>query len=97
MRALLAFLLLCVPMSASAQGRQCGPYDAFVKHLADNFNEAPVSVGVASSGMAVLQVFASPEGKTFSALAVSSNGTACLLFTGTDWEPGEVVVSAEES
>jgi hypothetical protein len=70
-------------LSAPALAAQCAPREQVVQHLAENYNEKPVGMGLSASG-AMIVVFASPAG-TWSAVTVTPQGAACVLDVGDGW------------
>lgn len=80
----LAMALLGCTSGAHAQSRNCGPYEKMEEFLSEKHNEAVISQGLAANGMA-LQIFSSPKGETWTVVALSPTGTACMIATGTHW------------
>jgi hypothetical protein len=70
---------------ASSQVGPCGQWDEIQRHLGAQYLERQVAIGVVSETHVVV-VLASPDGKTFSIIAINSNGWACYLAAGTDWQ-----------
>ena len=62
----------------------CGAHAKVKDNLRETYAEAPVSVGVTTSG-AVIEVFASPQG-TWTLVLTQPNGLSCLIAAGQDWE-----------
>ena len=76
----------CLLLEGTAQAQQmCGPKDALLAAFKAQFEEVPVAAGL--TGERVVQVIASPAG-TWSLFAISPNGVACLVLTGTEWRQG---------
>ncbi len=77
--------------SASAQQQQSQQAPACVKrtellsHLSNKFQEAPVAMGVADNG-ALLEVFSTTDGATWTVALTMPNGVTCLVATGQSWE-----------
>ena len=72
----------------------CGEREMFVKHLGEKYQEAPVARALSGTqGKAVFEVFASPDGATFTALLTWPNGRSCVVASGKEWEAFEVVVA----
>ncbi|HEX7075082.1 MAG TPA: hypothetical protein VF226_13655 [Hyphomicrobiaceae bacterium] len=76
---------LAVPWPASGQSLTCIPRDLVLKNLADNFQEAPVGVGLASNGV-LLELLTSPDGSTWTVILSAPNGMSCPLAAGRDWQ-----------
>ena len=62
----------------------CAQHDQVVKWLLKDYAEVPISIGLSSSG-AVLEVFASPGGDTWTIVVTMPNGTSCLVANGEGW------------
>lgn len=62
----------------------CGAHRTVVENLKKGYSETPVSMGVTSGG-AILEVYASPEG-TWTLVITQPSGLSCLLAAGQDWE-----------
>jgi len=75
--------LSLIPVSTGAQ-TACGERDAIAQRLRAQYDERQVAVGMTSMGNLV-EIFASPEGKTWTALLTQANGFACITAVGEDW------------
>ena len=84
MTKLLATLMVLVGTSVQAQ-QACGPRDTVVSHLLDKYDEVQVAVGLMDSSSRLVEVFASPDGATFTILSSTSNGMTCMLSSGTNF------------
>ena len=69
---------------ANAVGLSCGDRAAIVERLASDYDETPVSLGMAANG-AVIEVHVSPEGETWTLLMSWPTGVACIVATGMQW------------
>ncbi|NIA67767.1 hypothetical protein HBA54_04115 [Pelagibius litoralis] len=82
-----ALLALCVfmwlPGQAYGQGPQCAPRDAILQSLAKNYKEAPVNMGVVSTG-ALLEVLVSLSG-SWTIIVTMPGGATCLVSSGEGW------------
>lgn len=76
---------LAIPWPASGQSLTCIPRDAVLKNLADNFQEAPVGVGLSSTGV-LLELLTSPDGSTWTIILSGPDGMSCPLAAGKDWQ-----------
>lgn len=83
---------LCLAASSRADTAQsvqsagpCSSRDAIVSSLAKDYREAPVSLGLMANGD-LLQIFASPDTRTWTIVSTSPNGTTCVLAAGKSWE-----------
>lgn len=92
----LAFGILCLACALVAIGgvfwtinpamaQECPSYSDVKKAIADNYGEAPAGSGILEAGNAVLMIFASPKGDTWTAAVLRADGTACIVFHGSDW------------
>lgn len=63
---------------------QCGSYDRMVQVLADKFGETPKANGTVSSKR-IMQAFVSIGG-SWTILVTRSDGYACIVIAGQDWE-----------
>lgn len=69
-----------------AKGQElCLPQDQIVSRLQTKYQERMVAVGVMATG-ALLQVYATKDGKTWSLLVVRTDGIACLMTHGEDYQ-----------
>lgn len=93
---IIAIGLIWSVRDAKAQG-MCMPLAALDKILSERFGEKPVGGGVAPTGKAAIQVYASAGGKTFSIVIAGTSGTACIVAVGRDWENGEIEPAGRES
>ena len=75
-------LILFAP-AALAQS-VCGTHSAVSDKLKKFYAEAPVSMGVTTSG-GVIEVYASSKG-TWTLVITQPNGKSCLIAAGQDWE-----------
>ena len=62
----------------------CGPRDAMLELLHTNYNETAVAIGLASSG-GVIEVLASADGRTWTIVLTTPDGTSCVVATGEAW------------
>ena len=81
----LAFMFtLSLPASAA---QQCAPLATVLSQLAEKWQEVPRGRGLAKGGAYVVTLLHDRAGDTWTILGVTANGTACILATGTAWEP----------
>ncbi|WP_422366422.1 hypothetical protein [Pelagibius sp.] len=90
MTAALGAALLCLPSPAFgeaslhlAQGPQCAPREALLKALAKKYKEAPVNMGVTSTG-SLIEILASPSGSWTILVTVPGRPT-CMVSSGQGW------------
>jgi hypothetical protein len=89
----LFFTILFKPARAAPQ---CDGYDRVATLLADTYGEALTGQGIAGGG-AILQLFAHPEGDTWSIVVVLPDGQACLMASGKSWETMAATPAGEET
>ena len=82
-----------IPAAAQA-GVECAPRTALLAGLATKFHEAPVAIGLASSG-ALIEILTSADGETWTLLISRPDGTSCLVASGQDWQKLAPVVPAD--
>jgi len=70
--------------TGSAQAPACGPHDAIVQSLAEQYRENPQSVGMVDSNTLV-EIFVSDQG-SWTILATDTAGKSCVLSAGEGWE-----------
>ena len=96
-----ALALLLLPLAAvtqqaavAADGQQlpCARLDNLAGFLEQTYGERPVSVGLQSNGQ-LLQIFASDAGASWTAVATTPAGTACVVATGRHWEQADGTVA----
>ena len=80
--AVLAAMLIPWP----AFGQQCMPRDDILKGLAGKFHEAPVSQAVVNGGRAMLEVFRTVDGSTWSVVLTNPQGCSVMIASGEDWQ-----------
>jgi hypothetical protein len=84
-RLTLAALCALSALPALAQGN-CTTRAALTVALATSYSEAPVIMGITSTG-AVLELWANPETGTWTVLTVTPDGVACIRATGDNFTP----------
>lgn len=77
-----ALLLTTGVALAQQQPAPCAPYEVVAAALAEKYHETPVARMLADRGF-VIEILASVDGTTFTALGIQANGTACILATGS--------------
>lgn len=88
---LIAGLVLSVVASSSisavAQPNQatCTDRTSALAHLAKNYEEKPIAMGLASSG-GVLEVLTNEKGSSWSIIVTMPSGMTCLVAAGEGWE-----------
>ena len=88
MRAIAAALVLAMAAFSMPQPVLahpfCAPREAYVEHLAMKWGEAPVSHGLLSDGR-LLEMFATPDGSTWTLVVTSPEGVSCTGASGEHW------------
>ncbi|MPY70428.1 MAG: hypothetical protein GEU92_10105 [Alphaproteobacteria bacterium] len=83
---LIAAIATTLPvLSAAAQQPVCGEHETMVERLNGKFSEKRVGAGLGHDGQLV-EVFAAPEGTTWSMLVTLPTGKACLVGAGEAWQ-----------
>ncbi|HWK68550.1 MAG TPA: hypothetical protein VNS34_26805 [Rhizobiaceae bacterium] len=77
--------------STAAQGPSCGPHEAVVKSLAEQYREKAQSVGMIDS-KTLLEVFVSDAG-TWTIVVTDTAGHSCVLSAGEGWDSHTVIAS----
>lgn len=87
-----ALCLTAAPAAMAQAPAACLERSALLSHLARNYQEAPVAVGIADNGT-LLEVFVSTHGETWTVAATLPNGMTCMIATGEMWQqlPREAV------
>ena len=80
-------MLLALPSAALAQS-PCLPRDKMIDHLANRYNERPVSMGLEGSGK-LIELFTTADGSTWTLVMSAPNGPACVVAAGVEWMSGE--------
>ncbi len=84
----IAAAVLLGPMGTQAQtqdqAQQCDQRAKVLGHLAQKYKEAPIAVGVTSSG-GIVEVLTTGDGQTWTIIVSDPNGTSCLIATGEGW------------
>lgn len=95
-RAMLVGLVLSCLSALAAQAEvTCGEEGPALRNLATKYNETAVWEGLAQDGVRLV-ITANPDGSTWTALALNGKGQACILGSGTRWQPGTPVALGEE-
>ncbi len=86
----IAAAVLLGPLGALAlaqtqtQAQQCDQRAKVLGHLAQKYDEAPIAVGVTSSG-GIVEVLTTGDGQTWTIILSDPNGTSCLIAAGEGW------------
>ncbi len=82
--AIVATILMGGPAQAQSVTK-CGPRADILKQLATQYRENPVAGGLADNG-GLLEVLASIDGSTWTALITRPDGNSCLVMSGETWQ-----------
>lgn len=74
------------PLSAQ---QVCGDHNAFVATLENTYGERRVSVGIAQNEMEIFEIFAAPDGSTWTILRTFGNGRSCVIASGRHYQKVE--------
>ncbi|NIA68254.1 hypothetical protein HBA54_06580 [Pelagibius litoralis] len=79
--------------SAEAQGPQCAPREALLQSLSKNYKEAPVNMGVTSTG-SLIEILASPAG-SWTILVTVPGGPTCMVSSGDGWRKSPIQIAQD--
>ncbi len=82
--AIAMLLVMWATFNLAAAQSACTTRSAVAAQLAGDFAEAPVAAGLVSSG-AVIEVFTSDDGSTWTIVLTRPEGTSCLVAAGEAW------------
>ncbi len=76
------------PVGAHAQTKSqtllCDQRASIIGHMAEEYREAPVAIGVTSTG-SIVEVLTTGDGGTWTIIVSNPNGTSCLIAAGEGW------------
>lgn len=70
---------------AVAEHPSCAERAVVIRHLAHNYSEQPVAIGLASNG-GVVELLRSSSGGTWTIIITKTDGTACMIAAVEHWE-----------
>ena len=83
-----AVAALLGPVGAHAQTKSqnllCNQRASVIGRLAEKYREAPVAIGVTSTG-GMVEVLTTGDGGTWTIIVSYPNGTSCLIAVGEGW------------
>ena len=83
-----AVAALLGPLGAHAQTQSetllCDRRANIIGSLAEKYREAPVAIGVTSTG-SIVEVLTTGDGTTWTIIVSNPNGTSCLIAAGEGW------------
>jgi len=62
----------------------CDQRASIIGHMAEKYREAPVAIGVTSTG-SIVEVLTTGDGTTWTIIVSNPNGTSCLVAAGEGW------------
>lgn len=74
--------------AAAQEALACGERAVVLGHLAGKYQEQPVAMGMATTGVMV-EILASDAGDSFSVVYTMADGTTCLVAAGRNWQSFE--------
>jgi len=77
---------------ALAQQVACGPREKIVERLAGQFSEQLAGAGLQSERQYV-EIWAAPEGGTFTVLVTRADGLSCIVAAGRHWHQRRLEVA----
>ncbi len=80
-----ALFVLTVAMPASAQQKSCDKRPKIIGHLANQFFEAPVAIGLSNNG-GVVEVLSSKKTRSWTMIITMPDGNSCVMAVGENWE-----------
>jgi hypothetical protein len=83
---------IAAPVQAAAP---CGANDAIANSLTNKYKEARRIMGVVNA-KAVMEIFMSPQG-TWTVVVTDTNGTACIIAAGQDWQEVPIEMAGLDS
>ena len=89
-------ILLLTVAAVSTAPAICAKRSDVVVHLAERFHEAPLARGLSVNG-ALLEIFATQDGASWTAMATYADGTSCLIASGRFWESSPAITLVPET
>lgn len=88
------FWFFMVSTAAAQERPPCAPLPLMREFLKEKYNEVEVGGGLVNE-KAVVLLFASPAGETWSLVSTGANGISCLLTEGENWFHEHVAAPGE--
>jgi hypothetical protein len=70
---------------AKAAPPKCGEREKIIKVLKDDYNEAPLAMGLSQKSTEAFEIFTSDKG-TWTVMMTMSNGMTCIMAAGHSWQ-----------
>ena len=81
--------------TAAAAQTACLTHDKLVDLLHGRYSEQPIAAGLESNGR-LLEVFAAPDGATWTMVVTTPDGSSCVVAVGEEWqEPQQLAYDPE--
>ena len=96
MKHLLVVATLLLSFPAYAQQPNCDARDKALAFLAQKYQEAPVAMGVTTTG-GLIEVVTSKDGSTWTLLVTAPNGQSCLVAAGEAWRTVKAKIEGPEA
>ena len=86
-KTILITMLLASPVSAAVLNVpvNCHPAPQVFEHFTSQ-KQAPEKWGVSPDGKVVVHIWRNADNSEFSIIVTATNGNACILFTGQNWQ-----------
>lgn len=83
---LLALIMILIVWPLSVQGQAfCLKRPTFAAELLREYQESPIAVGISNDKTKIIEVFASPQGATFTIAFTTAQGLTCPIIAGKKW------------
>lgn len=80
-----ALILSVLTQPVAAEPPSCTQRTDVVDHLASEYAEVPVAMGLVSNG-SVIEVLSSRTGESWTIIVTMPTGTSCMVAAGENWE-----------
>lgn len=79
-------------LPATAQAQACTKRPDVIGHLAEQYSEAPIAIGLTNNG-GVIEVLSSAKGGSWTIIITLPDGNSCLIAAGESWEHVKTVAN----
>ena len=80
-----ALFVATAALPAAAQQQVCTKRPDIIGHLAEQYSEAPVGIGLSSNG-GVIELLSSGNSKSWTIIITMPDGNSCVIAAGDSWE-----------
>ena len=87
---------LLLPIGSASAQSQWIERDEVVQKLGAEYGEQPAALGLASNG-GVMELFAAPDGATWTLVITMPNGSSRLIAAGEGWTTAPMRVAGSDS